>query len=56
MYKSIDTTLLRTKQLDELVSRIMLFDYYREELTNVDEGVTSSAEYLASEESDTTPR
>ncbi len=56
VYKSIDRTLLRTEQVDELVSRIMLTPHYREGLSNVDETMTVAMEYLANAESDPTPR
>lgn len=52
LYKSIDTSLSATEQLDELVARIMLSDYYREGLTVVDESATSAAQYLSSEQAE----
>lgn len=56
IYKSINRTLHPTEELDQLVSRIMLSDYYREGLTNVDERVRAAAEFLAKENPEPPPR
>lgn len=55
-YKSINISLSRTELLNELVSRIMSSDYYREGLTSVDESIRSAAQFLANAQCEPAPR